>query len=56
MGNRAVKQPNGPYARFSEIVDDFTILIVLVKNYGLFIAMKEALNVQMGSCNVQMRI
>jgi hypothetical protein len=24
MGNRAIKQPNGLYARFSEIVDDFT--------------------------------
>lgn len=24
MGNRAVKQPNGLYARFSEMVDDFT--------------------------------
>lgn len=24
MGNRAVKQPNGLYARFSEVVDDFT--------------------------------
>ena len=24
MGNRAIKQPNGFYARFSEIVDDFT--------------------------------
>jgi len=25
MGNRAIKQPNGLYARFSEIVDDFTL-------------------------------
>lgn len=24
MGNRAIKQPNGLYARFSEIIDDFT--------------------------------
>lgn len=26
MANRAIKQPNGMYARFSEVVDDFTIM------------------------------
>jgi hypothetical protein len=36
MGNRAIKQPNGLYARFSEIVDDFTHVVQLRK-YGIFL-------------------
>lgn len=47
MANRAVKQPNGKYARFSEVVDDFTHMDCerdeLLKLYAAQIGREEAI-------------